>query len=84
MVWNWAGTNLANKINKLAIASTIYTIWRDRNNRFHTNSYSTVESVVSAITLLIRGRVVSYSAVEDTEANRRIAQDWGLPSSIFH
>ena len=83
MVQNWKGKSLAITLNKLAFATTVYTIWRDQNSRFHTNSYSSVEYMVFTILNLIRGRAVSYTLIEDNEANRQLLQDWDIPDTIF-
>ena len=83
MARNWIGKTLAAKINKLAIATTIYTIWRDRNNRFHSNNYNDVGYMVSATTNLIRGRLLSNSRIGDNDVNRQILQDWDLPDYVL-
>ena len=72
MVRNWKGKSLATKVNKLAIAATIYTLWVERNSRFHTNSTSDVGFLIRSTTSLIRSRLLSYINIEDTSINRRI------------
>ena len=67
----------------LCLATTIYHIWREKNQRFHDNSYSDVESVSYSILGMIKLRLSSYTKVKDTGTNRKHQMEWRLLESIF-
>ena len=80
---HWRGTSFEVVVRKLCLAATVYHIWQERNSHFPTNSRRrTMEEVLAAINM-VRGKLTSFRAVEDSIRNRYIQVKWGLPTSIF-
>ena len=63
--------------------TTIYTIWRDRNSRYHTNSYRDSNNIIRAIAELVQCKLMSFSKVENNTINESLQEKWLLPNSIF-
>ena len=83
MATHWQGKSLTTRIRKLVLATTVYTIWMERNDRFHTNSYQDVGAIVGSISNLIQSKLLSLEGIEDNGPNRTVQQQWSLPDSIF-
>ena len=83
MATHWQGNSLPTRIRKLTLAATVYTIWMERNDRFHTNSFRNVGSIVGTISNLIRSKLLSLEGIEDNGPNRIVQHQWSLPDSIF-
>ena len=80
---NWQGHSLSAKVKKLCLATTVYTLWRDRNERFHTNSVSRAEHIASNIIGQVRMKISTYTSLVDNPSNRLCQAVWSLPDSIF-
>ena len=65
----WHGISLTTRVRKLTLAATVYIIWMVRNDRFHTNSYRDVGSIVGSISNLIRSKLLSLEGIEDNGPN---------------
>ena len=80
---NWQGHSLTTKVKKLYLATTVYTLWRDRNERFHTNSVCRAEHIASNIIGQVRMKISTYTMLVDNPSNRLCQVVWSLPDSIF-
>ena len=83
MATNWRGKTLGTQIKKLCLSSMIYLLWRDRNQRFHTNSVSSPEAVALLITEQVRLKLSTFRGVEMTDLNKSYQARWNLPDSIY-
>ena len=79
----WKGNSLMVTIRKLCLASTVYTIWVERNSRYHNNNFRGTNSIIATILELVRLKLSTLSKVKDNAFNQSIQQDWGIPPSIF-
>lgn len=57
---NSSGDRVSRKLLLLAWQATIYTIWTERNDRLHRNSFKSVDLLLKQIDLLIRNRASSF------------------------
>ena len=80
---NWKGGSLSTLIKKLCLSSTIYLLWSDRNQRFHSNSTSRPEEVALLITEQVRLKLSTYKRMTQNDFNRTLQATWNLPDSIF-
>ena len=80
---NWKGNSLQMKTNLLCLSLTVYYLWRERNNRFHVHTSTSVPDLGSLIVQDVRLKLSTYRRVWDTSQNRAIQVDWRLPDSIF-
>ena len=86
IVWlatNWKGNMLSMQIRKLCLSSMIYLLWRDRNQRFHTNSVSRLDEIALSIIEQVRLKLSTYRRVEASDLNKSHQGRLRLPDSIF-
>ena len=83
IVNNWNGQSLTIKAKKLCLATTVYTLWRDKNDRYHNNSVSRAEHIASSIIGQVRLKLSTYTRIVDNTPNRLCQAVWSLPISIF-
>ena len=83
MVGICSGKSLSSSIKKLCLAATIYSIWNERNKRFHDGSLREAKMVTWDIIELVRYRLMSSKNIQDNEENRSIQLEWRLPESVF-
>ena len=79
----WKAKSLMVTIRKLCLASTVYTIWAERNSRYHNNSIRDTSIIIASIFELNRLKLSTLSKVKDNALNRAIQQDWALLDTIF-
>ena len=77
------GKKLGCIVKKLAFTVTVYTIWRERNNRVLRKEYKPKEVIVQDIINMIRGRVLSIRINNFSNEDRWILNSWNLPNSIL-
>ena len=70
-------------IKKLCLASTVYAIWAERNNRYHSHTSRDVNSIVANILELVRLKLSTLSKVKNNLVNQSAKEAWGLSDSIF-
>ena len=80
---NWAGNSFPMRVRKLGLSMAIYCIWEERNRRFHTGSCASVNSIIAHVLDTIRGRLNTYTQIQDNSENWSIQQRWSLAESIF-
>lgn len=80
---HWQGTGFSSTICKLALAATLYHLWRERNSRIFTQKLCSTADVTSAIIADVRGRVCSWGKVPYTRANAAICHNWNMSSSFL-
>ena len=83
MVGISSGKSLASSIKKLCLSASVYSIWKERNNRFHDGSLREAKMVIWDIVELVRYRLMSSKNILDNDENRGIQVEWRLPESIF-
>ena len=83
MTKNHSGKKFKDIVLKLCFGMAIHSIWMERNNRFHANSFKRPNEVLHAILELIRLRLTSLRKIHDTLENRSIQTSWGIPDTIF-
>ena len=83
MAFQWKKNSLTNILRKLALSVSVYTIWAERNDRYHTNSWRDTESIIRQIKDTIRCRITSFRRVKDCPTNRNLQSVWAIPDSIF-
>lgn len=69
------GTNNSRKLLLLAWWGTIYSIWSERNNRLHRNSYHSTASIISEIDLTVRRRIASFRP-SNPHLSSQLLQAW--------
>ena len=79
----WKGHSLQIKINLLCLSITIYHLWRERNDIFHSHSSKSVQDLVVLIEHDVRLKLSTYREVRDTPHHRALQVVWSLPDSIF-
>lgn len=84
----WAKHSLRGKsfcsiIKKLAWASTIYNIWRERNSRIHNNSFLNEEGILKIIMNDIRLKAASFECIKDNDRNRTFCNNWNISCDIL-
>ena len=82
MAFKWKNS-FTNILRKLAPNVSVYTIWAEQNDRFHTNSWRNTESIIRQIKDTIRCRITSLRRVKDCPTNRILQSTWAIPDSIF-
>ena len=80
---NWKGNSLSHKIKKLCLAISIYMLWRERNNRFHTQRSKDIQEIALSIVVEVRLKLSTFINMTNTSGNRRLQESWDLPLSIF-
>ena len=61
----------------------MYVIWKERNERFHTNSIRDTGTLIRAIITMVRSKLLSLSGLKDSLIHRQVQQQWDLPDSVF-
>lgn len=88
--WNdtmiWATNSLkhssfANWVRRLALAASVYVLWRERNERYHNNKCKDKRALVVFIRDQVRFRVASFKTIDDTPVNRHLCENWGFELS---
>ena len=80
---NWRGNSFVNITKKMCLAISVYYIWKERNTRFHTNSTSTYDEILSTIVEHIRLKLSTFKNVKDNISNRQCQSCWNLSDKIF-
>ena len=75
---HWKGKALMTTIKKLCFASTVYTIWAERNNRYHTHNSRDVNSIVASILELVLLKLSTLSKIKNNSVNQSTKEAWGL------
>ena len=60
---NWKGNSLQMKTNLLFLSITVYHLWRERNNRFHVHTSTSVQDLGSLIVQDVRLKLSTYWGV---------------------
>ena len=79
----WKSRNLKTISWKLCLASMVFNIWRERNNRLHNRTANSANNIKDKIEDMIRLKMTTFNGVKDTMKNREIAMVWNLPAKIF-
>ena len=61
----------------------MYIIWKERNERFHTNSVRDTSTLARIIITMVRSKLLSLSGLMDTLLNRQVQMQWDLSNSVF-
>ncbi|XP_059658744.1 uncharacterized protein LOC132305074 [Cornus florida] len=67
---HWSSKSIANAINKLALSTSIYHIWAERNSRIFKDISSSQNSILFKITTSIRERLLPLSFKDGVAAQR--------------
>ena len=79
---NWRRKSMQNLIHKIALATSVYYIWIERNARIFRNHYRDPNTLSQLICQTIRNRV-STLKFKPSSNNLLTGQLWNLPSSCF-
>lgn len=79
----WAANSLKGRsfaicVRRLALAASVYTLWRERNERYHNNNCKDKRALTIFIRDQVRLRVASFKTIEDTPVNRQLCENWGF------
>ena len=83
LVIQWNSKSLPIRILKLCFQATVYVIWQERNERFHTNSIRDTNTLYRSIITMVRIKLLSLTGISHTLHNRQAQQQWDLPESVF-
>lgn len=81
--YNWC-SNFQKDLVYLSLAITVYHLWKERNQRFHTNTTRSEDFILGEVLQSIRLAVSSWRKVRKTHNNWDIALNLGLHISIFN
>ena len=81
--FRWKGNSFSMKVKKLSLAVLVYSLWKERNCRYHNNSTRRPEEILISVIEEIRFKLSTYRRVEDNVGNRSCQQRWNLPDVIF-
>ena len=79
----WRGKSLQAKARKLCLSSTVYHVWKERNQRFHLQKFASALDVSSTIEAEIRLKLSTFRGVLDNPQNKHIQMQWMLPEAIY-
>ena len=79
---NWKGKEMKNVIYKPCLASTVYYLWNERNNRKFKNQYRDPITVLNLIQQIIRNRLISLR-FSSSAFNLQLLHKWRLPSGCL-
>ena len=79
----WQSKSLPTRILKLCLQVTVYAIWKERNERFHTNSVRDISTLAWIIITMVCSKLLSLSGLKDTLLNRQVQMQWDLSNSVF-
>ncbi|KAL7197291.1 hypothetical protein ACSBR2_019886 [Camellia fascicularis] len=74
---------LKSVITRLALLSTIYHIWVERNKRIFTKEMKPEEIVIKSIVQMVRGRLMSVQNFPRSAGDAWFLQQWNLNDSIL-
>lgn len=78
--WN---SNFQKELIFQAVATTVYCLWKERNNRFHTSIKRNPDTITCEILQCLRYCVTSWKNIRKTHKNWSIAVTLGIPMCIF-
>ena len=79
----WKGKSLKFTLGRLCLGATVYWIWRERNSRSFRGDHKDSFTIIDAIKSVVRDKALDLRNVTASYSNRKLANDWGLPRSIF-
>ena len=79
----WRGKSLQAKVRKLCLSTSVYHVWKERNQRFHLQKFTSAMDVSSTVEAEIRLQLSTFRGVLDNPQNRHIQLRWRLPEAIY-
>ena len=80
----WRINNLKHISWRLCLASTVYHIWAERNDRLHRQNISNASRISEKIIQMVMMKLTTLKGVVNSQENRDIALRWNLPAMIFN
>ena len=77
------GKKLGTYVKKLAFSASVYSIWRERNNRVFRKESKPEEVIVHEIVNLVRCRLMSMKRIKTNNDDGWFLKEWNLPGSIL-
>lgn len=79
---HWS-SNFQKNLVCFVLSTTVYCIWKERNQRIHTNLQRDSHTIASEILQNIRMSASSWRKIRKTQKNWQIAVSLGIPMTIF-
>ena len=85
---NWAarknkGKALISTILHISWISSIYFIWREKNQRLYQHITKTTLQIMKQVTEVVRYRVIGLHNIKAYHVNRSLCRNWNFPDTIF-
>ena len=77
------GKSLGCYTRKLAFTVTVYSIWRERNNRIFCKELKPEEVVIKDINNLVRDRLLSLRNLEKYKEDNWFLRTWNISEAVF-
>ena len=84
MINETKGKTLRSMIARIVFNVAIYSIWRERNARWATNTYIDAVTTTKEIKRMVSYRLAGLRRIPRTLGNFSLQREWNLPISIFN
>ena len=79
----WKKRRLKYYLGKIALAATVYFLWKERNARIFKGECEESGAVLARIKNIVMTRAMDLTNIRRTSENYRLKDDWSLPEAIF-
>lgn len=78
LIYNWTPNAFISQIKRLALAVTVYKIWKERNAVIYKNQQTSEAAIIASIMEKVRNVAIRWKKIPRKKENWEQVIEWGI------